>query len=141
MTRMPLPLPVRAAGGPPVPCTECARCCTYVAIEINAPATARYATDILWYLYHENVSVFLDDDGEWTLQFETRCRNLRDDRLCAIYERRPHVCRDFDNTRCEVNAPGGRSFREPAEFLDYLKAKRPKVWRKIEKEYVGASRA
>jgi Fe-S-cluster containining protein len=124
---MTVPIPLAPAREPLVPCTQCARCCRYVAVGINAPTRPRYATDILWYLYHEGVSVHRDTDGEWCVVFETRCRQLGGDLLCGIYEQRPHVCRGFDNRTCEVNAPGGRSFSAPEEFLEYLKAARPRL--------------
>jgi hypothetical protein len=135
-TRIPLPvIPARPAEL--VPCTSCGKCCTYVAVGINAPTTPRTATDVLWYLYHENVSVYRDNGGEWAVMFDARCRHLQDDLLCAVYADRPHICRAFDNTGCEVNAPGGMTiFRQPGEFLDYLKAKRPKVYRTIAQKYV-----
>jgi Fe-S-cluster containining protein len=138
-----VPLPMAPAEH--VPCTRCAKCCTYVGVGINAPNSLRYATDVLWYLYHENVSVHLDGDGEWTVIFEARCRNLRDDLLCGVYEQRPHVCRAFDDTSCEVNAPdGGKSFTEPREFLDWLAARKPGLFRRLSEKYVppglGAAR-
>ena len=134
MPRMPVPLPMLQKSPPLVECTECARCCTYVGVGINDPATPRLATDVLWYLYHERVSVYRDDDGEWSVLFETRCRNLRDDRRCDVYAARPHICRGFDNRSCDVNAPSARAltFREPEEFLAWLQAKRPRLYAKIE---------
>jgi Fe-S-cluster containining protein len=120
-----------------VECTDCAKCCTYVAVGINPPVRARWATDILWYLYHEQVSVYRDGDGEWMVQFETRCRQLADDRLCRIYPNRPHICRSFDNRTCEVNDPtGGRLFSKPDEFLDYLKDERPRLYKFIARQHV-----
>jgi Fe-S-cluster containining protein len=134
------PLPVLQPQPPLVACTECARCCGYVAVGINAPGRSRYATDVLWYLYHEGVSVHLDGAGEWSVVFEARCRNLGHDRLCGIYEQRPHICRAFDNTTCEVNSPdGGRTFTRPEEFLDWLRGERPRLYRRIAKSYVPAS--
>lgn len=132
------PIPLAVLGGRPlVPCTQCARCCTYVAVGINAPTRPRFATDILWYLYHEGVSVHRDTDGEWSVVFETRCQHLGDDLMCDIYAARPHLCRAFDNTTCEVNAPsGGRSFGAAEEFLDYLKAERPRLHRRIARRFV-----
>ena len=121
------PIPLALARAPLVPCTQCAHCCRYVAVGINAPSRPRYATDILWYLYHEGVSVHCDTDGEWSVVFETRCRHLGGDLLCGIYAQRPHICRGFDNETCEVNSPGGRTFSAPGEFLEYLKAARPRV--------------
>jgi len=68
---LPLPLTVlpTQAPDPPLGCLECGHCCTYVAVGINAPTRLRYATDLLWYLYHERVSVHLDLDGEWSVIF------------------------------------------------------------------------
>jgi Fe-S-cluster containining protein len=136
--KMPIPLPMIApAPAGLVPCTSCGKCCTYVAVGINAPTTPRTATDVLWYLYHENVSVYRDHGGEWAVMFDARCRHLQDDLLCAVYADRPHICRGFDNTGCEVNAPGGMTvFREPREFLEYLKARRPRVYRTVAKKYL-----
>jgi len=138
MTRIPLPVPVRQPSAPLVECTECALCCTYVAVGINAPTTPRLATDVLWYLYHEQVYVYLDEDGEWSVVFETRCRNLAPDRRCRVYAERPHVCRGFDNRGCEVNAPARRdlTFREPAEFLRWLGERRPRLLARIEPGFV-----
>ena len=75
-----------------VPCGSCALCCTYVAVEIDPPDDVENASEIVWYLYHEHVSVHYGDD-EWMLQFDTRCRNLDDDRRCRIYAQRPISCR------------------------------------------------
>jgi len=138
MPRVPVPLTVLSQAPPLTECTECARCCTYVAVGINAPTTARLATDVLWYLYHESVSVYADDDGEWSVVFETRCRNLAEDRRCGIYACRPHICRSFDNRRCEVNAPSDAtlSFRAPAQFLAWLEKTRPRLLDRIEQEFV-----
>lgn len=139
--RTPIPLSVipQAPAGL-VPCTSCGKCCTYVAVEINAPTTPRTATDVLWYLYHENVSVYRDQGGTWGVLFDARCRHLQDDLLCAVYADRPHICRGFDNTGCEVNAPGGLTvYREPREFLAYLEARRPRVYRTIAKKYLPAT--
>lgn len=141
MTRASFPLPVRQPSGPLVECTECALCCSYVAVGINAPTTPRLATDVLWYLYHERVSVYVDEDREWSVVFETRCRNLAPDRRCGVYAERPHICRGFDNRGCEVNAPprGDLTFREPAEFLRWLAERHPRLLARIERRFVPPS--
>jgi uncharacterized protein len=135
-TRIPLPM-----AAPPVltPCTECGRCCTYVSVGINGPTTVRYASDVLWYLYHDRVSVYRDGDGEWSVVFETRCRHLGPEGLCAVYADRPIICRDFDNATCEVNMPGGRTFTTPQEFLDWLRGARPQVYWRLARRFVPSA--
>ena len=139
MTRVPLPM-APAAGPPLIACTECGKCCTYVSVGINEPSTLRNASDILWYLYHEQVSIYRDGDGEWSVVFETRCRHLQGSLLCAVYPERPIICRDFDNTTCDVNDPeGGRAFLTPEDFLQWLRQKRPRLYRRLAQRYVPAA--
>jgi Fe-S-cluster containining protein len=136
----PIPLPVASASAALLECTQCAKCCTYVAVPIPGPDKAKEATDMLWFLYHDNVILYRDADLEWCVVFETRCRNLRGDKLCGIYEQRPHVCRHFDNTSCDVNSPeGGLELRTPAEYLDWLAKEKPKVYRVLAESYVPDS--
>jgi Fe-S-cluster containining protein len=138
-TRISLPMAPVAAPGKMVACTECGKCCTYVSVGINEPRTVRSASDVLWYLYHDQVSVYRDGDGEWSVVFETRCRHLQGDLLCGVYADRPVICRDFDNTTCEINSPeGGRTFATPEEFLAWLRGKRPGVYRRLAERYVHA---
>ena len=135
---MPLPIARDEARPGLVSCTDCAKCCTYVGVGINAPSSARHATDILWYLYHEKVHVYADGAGEWSVHFETRCRNLAPDLRCGVYAERPHICREFDNRTCEVNdpAPSTLTFREPAEFLSWLRERRPRVYARIDGRFI-----
>jgi Fe-S-cluster containining protein len=134
------PIPLPQAPSALVECTQCAKCCTYVGVGINEPTSLRYATDVLWYLYHENVSVHVDGDGEWMVVFETRCRQLGHDLLCGVYEQRPLICRDFDNRTCEVNAPRrGRTFTAPEEFLEWLSRRRPSLHRRLRERFVPRS--
>ena len=131
-------LPVIQLERPLVECTECGRCCTYVGVGIHAPRSSRDATDVLWYLYHENVYVYVDGNGEWSVHFEARCRNLGEDLRCGVYAERPHICRGFDNRTCEVNDPAHDTltFRQPAEFLSWLRERKPRLYAKIEKTHV-----
>jgi uncharacterized protein len=133
-----VPLPILVPERRLVECTECGKCCTYVGVGINAPSRPRYATDVLWYLYHEGVYVYVDGAGEWSVHFEARCRNLGPDLLCGVYADRPHICRSFDNRTCEVNETGHEAltFREPGDFLAWLRANKPRVYAKIESRFV-----
>ena len=134
---VPIPLPMLPPGTTHVPCTECGKCCTYVSVGINAPHSLRYASDALWYLYHESVSIHRDGDGDWSVVFETRCRHLGADRLCHVYAQRPIICREFDDTTCEVNSPeGGMSFETPEAFLRWLRGRRPRLYKKLLERHV-----
>jgi hypothetical protein len=134
MTRLALPM---IADPPRVACTSCGKCCTYVSVGINEPKTLRFACDVLWYLYHDGLAVYRDGEGEWSVVIETRCRHLGADLLCAVYEKRPVICREFDDTSCEVNAPGGGlTFDRPEAFLHYLRGWRPALYRRVLKDHV-----
>jgi len=127
-------------SAPLVACTECGKCCTYVSVGINDPNSVANVSDILWYLYHDQVSVYRDGDAEWSVVFETRCRHLQGDLLCGIYADRPGICRDFDNTTCEVNQPeGGRTYTSAEEFLVWLRETKPRLYRKVADRYVPAA--
>ena len=130
-----VPLPVVQETPEPVECTECGKCCTYVGVEIETPKKAKDASDILWYLYHPGVYTYIDGNKDWSVHFESRCDNLGDDLLCRIYEQRPHICRGFDNETCEVNdhGPTALTIRTPAEFLDWLRENRKKVYKQVQK--------
>jgi len=134
------PVPLRLAAAPErrlTVCTECGKCCTYVAVGVDAPDSVRRATDMLWYLFHENVTVYRDGGGEWSVVFETRCRNLQPDLLFSVYEHRPQICRSFDNTTCEINDPeGALSINTPEQLMDYLRERRPRLFKKVEARFV-----
>jgi Fe-S-cluster containining protein len=83
------------------PCFECAKCCSYVAVEIDSPTTNAEYDQIVWYLYHENVEVFVDWEDAWHVLFRTRCEKLTSAGMCGVYERRPAICKDFDWRACE----------------------------------------
>jgi Fe-S-cluster containining protein len=115
-----------------VGCLDCAQCCTYIAIDIEPPRGAGAAADVLRLLDHDAISVRCDEDGDWFVQFETRCRNLADDNRCDIYPHRPHICRGYDDTSCEVNQPSDvRVYRTREEFAQYLERERPRLYRRL----------
>ena len=82
-------------------CEHCtAACCRYLALPIDKPRRARDYDDIRWYLMHQGVSVFVED-GDWYIQFQTRCKNLREDNLCGVYDTRPEICREYEPGSCD----------------------------------------
>lgn len=119
------------------PCYNCIQCCSYVATEIDEPTDNADYDCVLWYLYHPGVSVFLDFDGDWYIQFDSKCENLTENGLCGIYETRPEICRDYDWKECEVRWPEEplhkASFERADDFLVWLEKRRPKSFKKYMK--------
>jgi Fe-S-cluster containining protein len=115
------------------PCFACAKCCTYVAIEIDDPSTNAEYDQIVWYLYHAGVEIFVDWDNDWHVLFRTRCDNLTPAGLCGIYERRPAICKDFDWRECEQRftpedgPPDKHAWVKAEDFLAWLAKQRPKA--------------
>jgi Fe-S-cluster containining protein len=86
------------------PCAGCDHCCRYVTINIPTPRTKLDFNNIRWYILHRNVSVFVDWEGDWMVQFDTPCEWLVDGR-CSHYTFRPEICRDYDPAECERYSP------------------------------------
>jgi Fe-S-cluster containining protein len=129
-------LPLLAAAPQGVPCLSCGLCCSYVAVDIDGAETLRGATNILWYLFHPGVSVYVEE-GDWMVQFETRCQHQRADHSCGNYETRPPICRTYDETNCEINAESvGQSFYSPREFLAHLERHHKRIHTLIRKRYL-----
>lgn len=88
-------------------CEHCpAACCRHVALPIDKPVNRRDYDDIRWYLMHQQISVFVED-GDWFVQFQTRCKNLEENNLCGIYETRPEICSEYKGQDCDY---GGGSY-------------------------------
>ena len=84
-------------------CEHCtAACCRYLAIPLDKPTCARDYDDMRWYLMHEETLVFVEE-GDWYVQFQTTCKNLGADNLCAIYETRPQICREYVAEGCDYS--------------------------------------
>ena len=82
-------------------CANCgAKCCKYVAIEIDAPEDLEDFEDIKWYVAHKNINVYVDEDHEWHVEFLTACENLDENDLCKIYDSRPQICKEFSQEEC-----------------------------------------
>ena len=111
-------------------CEECgAKCCRYIALEIDEPDSAEEYDYLRWYLMHKNVVVFIDEEDCWFLEFATPCRGLGGDHACMNYEQRPMICRDHgltdgdDAPECEHHGEGephAVRFTSPDELERYL---------------------
>lgn len=107
-------------------CEACgAKCCRYVATQIDAPTCKRDYDFIRWYLLHQKVNVFIDHNGDWFLEFETPCEKLDDDNRCGGYEIRPEICRQHGvgDADCEFHGdtdPYRIRFQSPEALEDWL---------------------
>jgi Fe-S-cluster containining protein len=106
--RPPIGLPLLPDGRTALPkgnpCAGCDHCCRYIAIQIETPRTKKQFSDIRWYVLHKNVSVWVDWDNNWMVQFQTTCDWLVDGR-CSHYALRPDLCREYDPAECERYSP------------------------------------
>src|SRR5437764_12461757 len=114
------------------PCEGCDHCCRYVSIQIDRPTTKLEFDNIRWYLLHQKVSVMIDYEGDWLIQFDTPCAWLVDGQ-CTHYELRPEICRAYDPADCERYAGPAEKvlLRTPEDLARYLesraKKRRPKA--------------
>ncbi len=110
-------------------CIACrAKCCRHVATGIDTPTCKRDYDNIRWYLMHEDVNVFVDKEGEWTIEFFTKCLLLKETQLCDGYGDRPRVCRDYPDASslCEYEddaLPYKALFTTAREFEQYLESR------------------
>ncbi len=105
-------------------CSHCpAKCCKYFALPIETPTQWEDFEYIRWYLLHDRAAVFTED-GDWYLLVYGRCRHLREDNLCAIYEERPRVCREYNTKDCEYEDAWvyDQYFETPEQIEEYAEA-------------------
>jgi len=102
-------------------CEGCgAKCCKYVAMEIDAPEDKNDFENIKWYVAHKNISVFVEEDGTWNIEFVTPCQYLTEDSKCSIHEEfnknpevsRPAICKNFSIDQC----PQHNEYKEDYRF-------------------------
>ena len=109
------------------PCEGCDHCCRYVSIQIDRPRSKHDYDNIRWYLLHKNVSVMIDWEGDWLIQFDTPCEWLIDGR-CGHYTLRPEICREYDPAECERYAGAAEKvlLRNPDDLERYLESRKSK---------------
>ncbi len=108
-------------------------CCTYITQELDTPRSMEDFDTMLWQLSHENIQLY-KDEGDWYLLVNNRCRHIRKNGRCGIYDVRPQICREHSNEDCEFNTPSGDDdfdlFFPSYEALDKYCRKRFKTWDK-----------
>lgn len=108
---------------------ECkAFCCRYISVHIDTPRNKVDFDEIRWFVSHENVVVYKDEDDDWLVEFLTPCKFLKNNR-CEIYESRPDVCREYDPGGCaasEEEIEMKIAFRTPGDVEKYVARRWPK---------------
>ncbi len=85
-------------------CEKCAGlCCRYIALPIETPDCDADFENIRWYLAHEGISIFVES-GDWYINMSTRCKYLRKDNMCDVYEKRPTICRSYKDDNCDYHS-------------------------------------
>ena len=81
-------------------CKKCnAKCCRYVSLEIDKPEDKEDFENIKWFVAHKNVNVYVDDEGDWYIEFLTHCDLLKNNK-CKDYKNRPKICRKYSKEEC-----------------------------------------
>ncbi len=109
-------------------CAGCAKCCTYITIEIDAPRAAWEYDQWIWALHHRGIELYVEKPERWFIHVETVCEQLDTHGRCSIYGRHPKLCRDYDPRSCERRLPLGDIvawFKNAYEFEAWLAEKRP----------------
>lgn len=108
-------------------CKRCSACCNYIAVEIDKPTDNDDYNNILWFLLHKNVRVYIGWDNKWYLEFITPCKKLNLRGLCKDYAARPKVCREYSQKDCPKyshDAAEKTYFKTADDFLAFLKKKK-----------------
>jgi len=117
----------------PNPCSGCSNCCEYIALEIDTPTTVNDFDQIRWFLIHKDVWIYIDEENEWHIQFNTPCEKL-ENRRCSIYEERPFICRDYKADECARYGDGEMEkflFKSGDDLMQHLETRRPKMYAKL----------
>lgn len=117
----------------PNPCEGCSNCCEYMSMEIDQPKSVDDFDALVWYLLHKDVWVYIDDDTDWYVQFNTPCEKLAF-RRCTYYVNRPRVCREYEPADC-VRYGGGEPekflFKNEQDLFQWMARKRPRTFEKL----------
>ena len=114
-------------------CAGCQRCCTYVAVEVDAPDAPWMYDQYVWLLYHKGVWMYVEKGNKWFVQFETVCEKLAPSGACNVHGSHPVLCKEYDARTCERR---GELSDVVARFFDgddlvrWLEARRPGHYRR-----------
>jgi len=121
-------------------CADCTQCCEYISLEIDKPVDLTDVDHIVWYLIHENVWVWVDEEDDWFVQFNTPCEKLEDSGRCNWYAHRPKICQDYKQAECPKYTRSMAEkylFKNEDDFLEWLAHHRSKKMRKLRERYLA----
>ena len=115
-------------------CSKCKKsiCCNSINQKIPTPKTKEDFDHLIWQVSHENINIFKDADG-WFLHIQANCSHLLPGGICGIYDKRPWVCREYENDFCEYDESipeASEHFFSSAKQLEKYCRKRFKKWDK-----------
>lgn len=89
-------------------CRDCtAECCKHIGIPIDAPETWEDFQRIKHYVAHEGVSCYLDVEGDWIVEFITKCGQLNGNKCMAWGTKEyPSICTEYEMKTCVMNEEG-----------------------------------
>lgn len=109
-------------------CRSCGKCCKYIAIELDEPNDKEDFENLVWYLMHENVHIYIDDEDSWIIEFKTKCKGLTENNMCNVHKHRPDICRDHDPESCVSSGTEGNgekiSFNSVQDLKKYFELKK-----------------
>ena len=114
-------------------CAGCQRCCTYVAVEVDAPDAPWMYDQYVWLLYHKGVWMYVEKGNKWFVQFETVCEKLAPSGACNVHGSHPVLCKDYDARTCERRgelSDISARFFDGDDLVRWLEAKRPSHYRR-----------
>ena len=115
-------------------CSDCGLCCKYMNIVVDRPTDQEDVEILLWYQYHKNTNLHLDEENDYGLHFPNRCHQLDENNLCKIYSRRPLLCRQFKLDSChgnDVEESVKIHFVTETDLMGHLKKRRPGLFKKL----------
>jgi hypothetical protein len=110
-------------------CSGCVRCCTYVAVEVDAPDTPWQYDQYVWLLYHKNIWMYVEKGNHWYVQFETVCDKLAPNGQCTVHGAHPVLCKTYDARSCErrgVLSDVIARFKDGGDLVRWIAENRPR---------------
>jgi uncharacterized protein len=122
-------------------CDECnGECCRDVTVGLDEPENMEDWQDIRWMVVHNNVSVYLDEEGDWVVEFKTPCVKLDKDNKCTMYTNRPVMCRNHELDSCIKNGEGDLhkirfdTIEEVDEYIEKVVKPQMEMQKKLKKD-------